>query len=584
MCDDVVAPYAGTVDVALLLAATVALVVGMRLAPLPATGTVVGGAALLTALNQSLDPGVGVVNDLVFFLVVLGGPALVGSAWTTATRRARQLARLAALRSGQVAAEVEAARVDELGRLARTVQQEMVQAVGAITLQAEGALRSEAEVARAAAEPIERSARAALDLLREHVGVLRRSASAGHRHERPGPGTAGDVRGGDVDGSRHRAPVPDEPRPPLTALDGLSALAAVPTVVEVLVHAPARGPWWANGLLALAMAGPLLLRRRRPLAAVAAALALMLAASLLLTPHTALVSPLLTLALLAYAVGAHGRGPGGTPVGLAVLLVGGAVVEVAAPGPADPATVGGASALVVFAVLAGATSARHARQVRRLRELTEQIEEGARAEVRLARARERLAVARDLHDSVAAAMTVICLHASVVARQRGIPAEQVRASLETVLQTARDAARELRDSLDPGDGAPALSVADAVAQGRRAGLEVRLERPALPLPATTEAVLARTVRESLVNVARHAPGATVTVRIDVGLRDGTEVAEVEVVDQGPEGTRTAAPGTGTGLVGLAERFAAAGGLLEYGPVDPRGFRVHGRLPGTGVPR
>lgn len=387
-------------DVALLLAATVALVVGMRLAPLPATGTVVGGAALLTAVNQSLDPGVGVVNDLVFFLVVLGGPALVGSAWTTATRRARQLARLAALRSGQVAAEVEAARVDELGRLARTVQQEMVQAVGAITLQAEGALRSEAEVARAAAEPIERSARAALDLLREHVGVLRRSESAGDRHDRPDPGTAGDVRGGDVGAPAHRVPVPDEPRPPLTALDGLSALAAV----------------------------PLLLRRRRPLAAVSAALALMLAASLLLTPHTVLVSPLLTLALLAYAVGAHGRGPGGTLVGLAVLLGGGAVVEVAAPGPADPATVGGASALVVFAVLAGVSSARHARQVRHLRELTKQIEEGARAQVRLARARERLTVARDLHDSVAGAMTVIChdrggagAHGARVAGQRGAP-------------------------------------------------------------------------------------------------------------------------------------------------------------------
>jgi signal transduction histidine kinase len=91
-----------------------------------------------------------------------------------------------------------------------------------------------------------------------------------------------------------------------------------------------------------------------------------------------------------------------------------------------------------------------------------------------------------------------------------------------------------------------------------------------------------TVRESLTNVGRHAPGAAATVAVAVG-----DAVEVRVTDDGaaPGSTDTAgaAPGTrgdvggGQGLVGLRERAALVGGTLDSGPCAP-GWRVTLHVP------
>lgn len=83
----------------------------------------------------------------------------------------------------------------------------------------------------------------------------------------------------------------------------------------------------------------------------------------------------------------------------------------------------------------------------------------------------------------------------------------------------------------------------------------------------------RVVREAVVNVARHATGATAAVRIH---RAGNALL-VEVVDDGSE-EPVVLNGTGTGLRGARRHLAAVGGTLEWGHREPSGFRVAALIP------
>jgi len=77
------------------------------------------------------------------------------------------------------------------------------------------------------------------------------------------------------------------------------------------------------------------------------------------------------------------------------------------------------------------------------------------------------------------------------------------------------------------------------------------------------------VREGLTNVVRHAHASSCAVRLSA--------SSVEIVDDGVGG---AAP-PGNGLSGLRERVAAAGGVVDAGPLQPRGWRLQVRLASAG---
>jgi len=87
----------------------------------------------------------------------------------------------------------------------------------------------------------------------------------------------------------------------------------------------------------------------------------------------------------------------------------------------------------------------------------------------------------------------------------------------------------------------------------------------------------RIVQEGLTNARRHAPGAAV----DVALRTEPDGAlRVEVVSRAPVDGPPAdgLPGTGAGLIGLTERVALAGGVLEHGPDATGDFVLRAVLP------
>jgi hypothetical protein len=116
---------------------------------------------------------------------------------------------------------------------------------------------------------------------------------------------------------------------------------------------------------------------------------------------------------------------------------------------------------------------------------------------------------------------------------------------------------------------PDHGVADVVARVRAAGLAVELSVTGDPeaAPPMAERAARRVVQESLTNVAKHAPGATATVRV----RHTAAATEVRVTNDPPPAFPAAGPDRvagGFGLIGLDERVRLAGGTLTYGPTRP----------------
>jgi signal transduction histidine kinase len=211
------------------------------------------------------------------------------------------------------------------------------------------------------------------------------------------------------------------------------------------------------------------------------------------------------------------------------------------------------------------------------------------AEVQESRARlvhagdvERRRLERDLHDGAQQRLVALSL---ALRRTRGRYTNEGDAELAANLDEAslmvRDALAELRElarGIHPAvlteaglDGAIASLVAASPAT---VTVEGTLDRR---LDADVEAAAYFFVSEALANIAKHAPGARASVRASV--TDGA--LELEVADDGPGGAR--ADG-GTGLLGLRDRIAVAGGRFELESPPGRGTRVRARIPVTDADR
>lgn len=200
---------------------------------------------------------------------------------------------------------------------------------------------------------------------------------------------------------------------------------------------------------------------------------------------------------------------------------------------------------------------------------------------------ERLALARDLHDSVAHHVTgivVLAQAARLVARHRPDEAVEALAAIEREGAESLASMRRLVDVLrrpeatrqPPGGLAQVEVLVTRFRGGPTAKLDVAPEVADLVLPAAVGASVHRVVQEALTNVRRHAPDAEeILVRVE---RSGSGL-RVVVIDDG--GRRPAGRGRsdgGYGLVGLAERLAALGGRFSAGPRGTGGWEVQAEFP------
>ncbi len=219
-----------------------------------------------------------------------------------------------------------------------------------------------------------------------------------------------------------------------------------------------------------------------------------------------------------------------------------------------------------------------------LRQAERRADEAERTREETARRRaneERLHIARELHDSLTHQISVIKVQAEVavhLARKRG---EQVPEALLAIREAGREAARELRATLEvlrDDDKNPPHGldhVPELVQRARTAGLVATLtiEGHRSDVPAAVDRTAYRIVQESLTNITRHASAATASVRIDYR----PDALAIQVDDDG-KATPDAAPVPGVGLLGMRERVAALGGHLRAGPRSEGGFTVQAELP------
>ncbi|WIY07330.1 sensor histidine kinase [Amycolatopsis mongoliensis] len=214
---------------------------------------------------------------------------------------------------------------------------------------------------------------------------------------------------------------------------------------------------------------------------------------------------------------------------------------------------------------------------------------------RIAVAEERGRIARELHDVVAHAVSVMVVQADGASYAIQSNPELAQRALQTISETGRGALGELRRLLDvlrsdDADGEPRVPQPDAHALAeladrmRAAGVPVELETDDLgDLPAGVSLGIYRIVQESLTNTLKHAGrGATAAVRVH---RTG-DLVEVLVSDDGagrvPQLAATA-PGSqrlpgGNGLIGMRERAHVYGGTLDVGPAPGGGWQVRAALP------
>jgi signal transduction histidine kinase len=204
---------------------------------------------------------------------------------------------------------------------------------------------------------------------------------------------------------------------------------------------------------------------------------------------------------------------------------------------------------------------------------------------------ERTRIARELHDVVAHAVSVMIVQADGASYALRSDPERAAAALANISATGRTALTELRRTVSllrtdesseshPEYGTAAL--AKIVELMRAAGLRVSIEQTGEldDLPPAVSLGVHRLVQESLTNVLRHGgerPRAVVAVRREPSAVTVSVINSSD--DTGPAVDIHAAPTTGGfGVIGMRERVAVLGGELRAGPLPDGRWRVAATLP------
>ncbi|SKC76674.1 sensor histidine kinase [Krasilnikoviella flava] len=357
--------------------------------------------------------------------------------------------------------------------------------------------------------------------------------------------------------------------PARTRIDVLVAsVCAAGGLLLVLLRARSDVGWaptWAEVATQLGAAALLLARSRHPLLVLAGCAA------------ASVVSPVIATLGAAHATGLY--------VASSRTSIGAMLAAVTVTWPTwlltsestGPSALWAGIVVILFAYAAG--------RLQRLQQ-EEDAHGAARAEAG-ARAAERSALARDLHDVVSHRMSYAVVEAEVLRTTTAdddvrLVAQEIGTSCRAALAEMRTVLRALTAGGDAPVGGPggaadgAAELETRVAEARRAGQPVQVVGAwaAHGAPDVVDRTVLRVVDEGLTNALRHAPGAATVVE----LGDGEGELRVSVENRPPTAPPTGLTTGGFGLTGLRERVTLLGGTLDAGPTVEGGYRLRAALP------
>ncbi len=368
----------------------------------------------------------------------------------------------------------------------------------------------------------------------------------------------------------------------------LIAAMGIAAMLELVVGrdspgAPTTSLWFSLPAMALLVL-PLFARRRFPFAAPAAywvlAAVLTFADGLLITfPGSLNVIGLATAFLLGNL-----RDRRQAFIGLAIVT--GSIVTVVynIPGPEPSSWLIFIPLRFVAGWVAGYALRERSEQAEAAEERAAQAERDREAAARVAVAEERSRIARELHDIVAHAVSVMVLQVGAVRHKLPDALAEDRDALRGVERAGRTALTEMRRLLaamrSDGEEAelvpqPGLDGLDSLLdEVGRAGLPVELhvDGNPFPLPRGIDLSAYRIVQEGLTNALKHAHASDA----DVTVRYRPDELKIEVRDNGRGGAT--GDGLGHGLVGIRERVKIYGGEMTARPAPEGGFVLTTRLP------
>ena len=370
--------------------------------------------------------------------------------------------------------------------------------------------------------------------------------------------------------------------------DAFVILLTISAVLEIALrrgsaNAPRTTLWFCVPAIAV-MVLPLFFRRRYPFAAATTYWLIAVGLSLVDGRLVTFPTTVFVIGMAASFLLGNLREAMKARVGLAIVVGGAAIVVYDVP---DHSASELAFIPLVFAIswLAGFAVRERAEQAEAAELRATQAERERDAAARIAVAEERARIARELHDIVAHAISVMVLQVGAVRHKLPTTLEEDGAALRDVEKTGRAALTEMRrllgamrrdgDQLELGPQ-PGLGNLDSlVEQLERAGLPVQLhvEGDPFPLPRAIDLSAYRIVQEGLTNALKHSRAS----RADVTVRYAPEELRLEVRDNG-RGSSTS-DGLGHGLVGIRERVKIYGGEMSAGSANG-GFVLSTRLPLT----
>ncbi len=380
-----------------------------------------------------------------------------------------------------------------------------------------------------------------------------------------------------VSGRLETRPVPD-------AIDAAIAAACFAAfTLPVLAGAASRigSPMAVAGFGILA-AAPLIVRRKWPMATLAAVTVVYVAAALAgirFTPFVSNAGPNFAIAVFTAADRCPRRSS------LTAAITAALATWIVLPLAIDLHIGQDQDAVQLIAAIPAwlAGDMMRARRTYRQRLELETRRQAAEKERRV-RAEERLRLSREVHDVVSHSLSMIAVRSGVARLVLDEQPEEARAALSTIETASRAALDEVRQLLKrirepaagPETAMPTLRDLPAlVGRLRDSGLRVSYQSTGPPRAYATAVELSgyRIAQEALTNVLKHAPAARVSVEVSHGPAD----LVITVTDDGP-GPPPVPGSSGLGIVGMRERAAMLGGQLTAGARPGGGFAVVARLP------